>query len=212
MRILLIEDHPIVREGCRRLLQGVSGTEVREAVNAVDGLRLSHEFSPEIILLDLRLPDGNGLNLLDSLMSCDPVPKIIVFSMYEDPAFAARALEVGAKGYITKNDDPDVLLQAIDKVRDGGVFLTASMAEKLALMTTNAGSDPLRDLSSREREVLDLLGQGMTLAEIADQLKVSYRTSAGIAAQIRSKLNVNSTAALIKWAVEHQRLAAGGVR
>jgi len=181
---------------------------VREAANAADGLRLSREFSPEIIVLDLRLPDGSGLDLVGSLISCELAPKVVVLSMYEDPAFAARALAAGAKGYITKNDDPNVLLQAIDAVGGGGVFLTASMAEKMALMTTNIDDDPMRDLTAREREVLDLLGQGRTVAEIADQLKISYRTSAGIVMQIKSRLNINSTAALIKWAVE-QRLQQG---
>jgi two-component system, NarL family, invasion response regulator UvrY len=205
MRILLIEDHPIVRAGCRRLLEGIPGAEVHEATNASDGLRLASKFTPEIVVLDLRLPHGNGLDLLQPLLALTGAPKVIVFSMYDNPAFAARALEMGARGYLTKNDDPDMLSQAIEKVTDGGIFLTASMAEKLALMTAKAANYPLRDLSTKERDVLDLLSQGKTLAEIADQLNISYRTSANIAAQIKSKLNLNSTAALVKWAVEHQR-------
>jgi two-component system, NarL family, invasion response regulator UvrY len=205
MRILLIEDHPIVRAGCRRLLEGMPGAEVHEATNAADGLRLAGEFAPEIVVVDLRLPDGNGLDLLQPLLALGGAPKVIVFSMYDNAAFAARALEMGAMGYLTKNDDPDMLLQAVERVTDGGIFLTASMAENLALMTAKAANHPLRDLSTKERDVLDLLSQGRTLAEIADHLKISYRTSANIAAQIRGKLNLNSTAALIKWAVEHQR-------
>jgi len=207
MRILLIEDHPIVRAGCRSLLQGAPGNEVREATTAADGLRFAQEFNPEIVVLDLRLPDGNGLDLVEPLMSLEHAPKIIVFSMYEDPAFAARALESGAKGYITKNDDPDLLLEAIQRVDSGGIFLTASMSEKLCQRATEVAPDPLGDLSTRDRDVLDLLGQGRTLAEIADQLKVSYRTSASIAAQIKGKLSISSTAALIKWAVDHRKTA-----
>ena len=207
MRILLIEDHPIVRTGCRRLLQGISGTDVREATSAADGLPLAREFCPNIIVLDLRLPDANGLDLIEPLLAYESGAKVIVFSMYEDPAFAARALQAGARGYITKNDDPNVLLQAIEKVDRGGTFLTASMAEKLALLAATAATDPLRSLSKRERHVFNLLGQGRTVAEVADQLGVSYRTSASIAAQIRSKLNISSMAALIKLAVEQQRNA-----
>ena len=167
-------------------------------------MRLAREFCPHIIVLDLRLPDANGLDLIEPLMAYECGARVIVFSMYEDPAFAARALKAGAKGYITKNDDPDVLLQAIEKVDGGGTFLAASMAEKLALLAANAGIGPLRSLSNRERHVFNLLGQGRTLVEIADQLGVSYRTSASIAAQIKSKLNITSMAALIKLAVEHQ--------
>jgi len=206
MRILLIEDHPIVRAGCRRLVEGIHATEVHEATSAAEGLSLVRRFIPDVVVLDLRLPDGNGLDLLESLMAINRAPKVIVFSMYEDPVVAARALEGGAKGYITKNDDPDLLLEAIKKVNCGGMFLTASMAEKLALLHTNLPGDPLANLSVREHAVLDLLGQGRTLAEIADQLNVSYRTSANIAAQIKTKLNISSTAALIKWAVDHRNL------
>jgi DNA-binding NarL/FixJ family response regulator len=200
MRILLIEDHPIVRAGCRRMLQGQDAVEVREAPTAAEGLRIGREFEPDIIVLDLNLPDASGLTLLAPLLSDAPDRKIIVFSMYDDPAFAQHALESGAKGYITKNDDPDVLLQAIEAVSGGGLFLTASMAQKLALMNSRSGNDPLRDLSAREREVLELLGDGKTLTEIADRLNISYRTSASLTAQIKAKLNIASTAALIKWA------------
>lgn len=205
MRILLIEDHPIVRAGCRRMLQTKDDVEVQEAATAADGLRIVREFLPDIIVLDLNLPDVNGLSLLAALVSAAPERKIIVFSMYDDPAFAQRALESGAKGYITKNDDPDVLLQAIETVAGGGLFLTASMAGKLALMAAKGSNDPLRDLSGREREVLELLGDGKTLAEIADRLNISYRTSASLTAQIKTKLNITSTAALIKWAADRLR-------
>ncbi len=209
MRILLIEDHPIVRAGCLRLLQGSGNMEVREAATAADGLHIAHEFSPDIIILDLKLPDSSGLALLGPLISHAPDRKIIVFSMYEDPAFAARALEAGARGYITKNDDPEAILQAIEKVSAGGLFLTAPMAEKLALMRASSGN-PLHNLSSRELEVLSLLGQGKTLAEIAAQLQISYRTSASIAAQVKTKLNIASNAALIRWAVDREQLQQGG--
>lgn len=193
MRILLIEDHPIVRAACRALLQLRTGTDVAEAATATDGLRMALELLPDIIVLDLRLPDINGLDVIGPLMAQAPGSKIIVFSMYEDPAFAARVFEMGARGYMSKNDDPNVLLQAIEKVSAGGTFLTASMAEKLALMTAGAGHDPLRDMSNRERQVLELLSQGRTLAEIAGELKVSYRSSANITAQIKTKLRITRT-------------------
>jgi two-component system, NarL family, invasion response regulator UvrY len=206
MRILLLEDHPIVRAGCRRLLEVKDGVEVREAATAADGLRIGREFLPHIIILDLKLPDADGLDLIGLLLFIDPVPKIIVLSMYEEPAFAARALQAGARGYITKNDDPDVLLRAVEKVSAGAVFLTAAMAEKLALMTTVGLVDELSRFSVREMAVLDLLAQGKTLREIADQLRLSYRTSANVVAQIKNTLKIENNAALIKWAVENRGL------
>jgi len=203
MRILLIEDHPIVRTACRLILQAKLGVEVAEATTAAAGLDMASSVSPDLIILDLRLPDGNGLDLLTTLMSAEPDRRIIVFSMYEDPAIAAHALEAGARGYITKNDDPDVILQAIDQVAEGGIFLTPGMAEKMALMKAGLDCDPLRGLSPRERQVLGLLGRGRTLAEVANELNLSYRTSAYAAAQIKAKLQIPSTAALIRWAVDH---------
>ena len=203
MRILLIEDHPIVRTACRIVLQARPSMEVAEASTAASGLDMAASFSPDVVILDLRLPDGNGFDLLATLISAKPHRKIIVFSMYEDPVFAARALEAGAHGYITKNDDPDLILQAIDKISDGSIFLTPAMAEKLALVTAGLDTNaPLR-LSPRERRVLGLLGSGKTLAEVAEELNVSYRTVAHATAQIKEKLQVPSTAALIRWAVDH---------
>ena len=206
MRILLIEDHPIVRAACRRLLGLSDHTEIAEAATATTGLSMARDIVPDIVILDLKLPDGNGLDLLVALLSDDPDRRIIVFSMYEDPALAKRALEFGARGYVTKNDNPDALLQAIEKVSVGGIFLTSSMAEKLALTTAGLGIDPLQSLSPREHQALELLGQGKTLTEIADELNVSYRTSASAVAQIKIKLGIASTAALIKWAVDHPAL------
>lgn len=205
MRVLLIEDHPIVRTACCRMLQAREDVEVAEATTVATGLSMARSFSPDIIILDLRLPDGNGLDLLVALMSAEPDRKIIVFSMYGDPALASRALEAGARGYITKNDDPDVILQAMDQVDTGEIFLTPAIAKKLALMATGLDTDPLRALSPRERQVLGLLGRGKTLAEIADELNISYRTSAYTAAQIKIKLQLPSTPALIKWAVDHSQ-------
>jgi two-component system, NarL family, invasion response regulator UvrY len=203
MRILLIEDHPIVRTACRVILQSRPGVEVAEASTAASGLELAGRFSPHLIILDLRLPDGNGFDLIATLIAAKPARKIVVFSMYEDPVFATRALEAGARGYITKNDDPDLVLQAIDKVSSGGIFLTPTMAEQLALMTAGVDTNPLPSLSFRDRQVLGLLAGGKTLAEIAKELHFSYRTAAQAAAQIKEKLQVSSTAALIRWAVDH---------
>lgn len=204
MRILLIEDHPIVRMACRRILQAKQGIEILEAATAQEGALTVMRCCPDIIVLDIKLPDQSGFSLLSSF----PGLAVIVFSMYDDPAFAARALEAGARGYMTKNDDPETLLQAIETVLAGEVFLTASMAEKLAAMRSTPEDESLMALSGRERQVLQLLGRGKTLAEIAGDLNVAYRTSAHIAAQIKAKLRVPSTAALIKWAVEHPEAGA----
>lgn len=205
MLALLIEDHPIVRAGCRRVLASRDGLAIVEASSAAEGLRLARERQPELIVLDLNLPDANGLDLLRELLRERPGAKILVFSMYEDPAFVARALECGAAGYLSKNDDPDSLLDALDKVAQGQVHLGHSVAQKLALMHLRPRENPLGALSQRERQVLDLLGTGCNLSEIAARLGISYRTVANLSSALKSKLGVGSAAALVKLAVEQRR-------
>lgn len=202
MRILLIEDHPIVRSGCRRLLQGRAETEVIEASTGADGLDLCDTANPDIIVLDLNLPDMSGFVLLQRILARKPDASVVVFSMYEDPTFVARTLEAGARGYIAKSDNPDALLEAIEKVAKGEIYLGAAVARKLALMNVRAAGGRLKGLSPREIDVMKLLGQGKSVTEIAGHLDASYRTAANIVAQLRAKLEVSSTAALIKLALE----------
>lgn len=204
--ILLIEDHPIVRAGCRRLLQSRDGIEIIEADCGAEGLRLNRERRPDLIILDLNLPDATGLDLLRQVRRETPAVKVLVFSMYEDPAFVANALEAGAVGYITKNDDPDTLLEAIDRAWQGSVHLGRTVAQKLALMNLRSPGSALRNLSPRETQVLELLGDGRSLSEIAARLDISYRTAANVSSQLKSKLGVASTSGLVKLAVEQQRL------
>lgn len=203
--ILLIEDHPIVRAGCRRVLQSRAGIMLIEANCAAEGLRLNREQRPDLIVLDLNLPDANGLDLLRQLRGETPSAKVLVFSMYEDPTFVAHALEAGATGYVAKNDDPDMLLEAIDSVAQGRTYLGHTVAQGLALMNLRGSGGVLASLSPREREVLELLGEGRSLSEISARLEISYRTVANISSQLKHKLGVATASALVKLAVEHRR-------
>ncbi len=203
--VLLVEDHPIVRAGCRRVLQSRDGLDVIEASCAAEGSRLNHERRPDLIVLDLNLPDANGLDLMRELLVANAAAKLLVFSMYEDPAFVARALAAGAVAYVTKNDDPDTLLEAIEKALRGEIHLGHTVAQKLALMHLRPREDRLGGLSARERQVLDLLGAGCNLSEIAARLEISYRTVANVSSQLKNKLGVGSASALIKLAVEQRR-------
>ncbi|HTW29471.1 MAG TPA: response regulator transcription factor [Acetobacteraceae bacterium] len=200
MRVLLIEDHPIVRAGCARLLLGRSGTDVREAATAAEGLRLCRETDPDIVVLDIQLPDGRGLDLLRQLIAERPSRRVLVFSMYEDVGLVQRAIDAGARGYVSKSDDPASLLAAIDRVMAGTMHLGDAVAQRLALLQVRPPGRP--ELTTRERTVMALLGQGRSVAEIAADLDISYRTSAHLVAQLRGKLAVGSTAALIRLAVE----------
>ncbi|MFO1073677.1 MAG: response regulator transcription factor [Geminicoccaceae bacterium] len=209
MRVLIVDDHPIVRGGCRRLLQQAAlPMELHEAADGHEALRLNGQLRPDLVILDLNLPGIGGLDLLRRLLEANPAARCLIFSMYEDPILTARALEAGALGYVTKNDKPERLLEAVAQVMQGEVYLSRQVAQKLALINLQLKSNPLQGLSSRELAILELLGAGRSLAEIAGRLQVSYRTVANITAQLRKKLQVPTTAALIRLAVEHhpQRL------
>jgi DNA-binding NarL/FixJ family response regulator len=200
--ILLIDDHPIVRDGCRRLLQARPDYTVIEAGSGEEGLRMNRLHAPDLIILDLNLPDGNGLLRLRELRAASPAAKVLIFSMYEEATFVARALEAGALGYLTKHDDPEALLEAVAHLLRGERYLGHRVAQKLALLSLQPVPHPLGGLSARELDVLDLLGNGAGLADIAAALSLSYRSAAHIAAQLRAKLHLRSQAALVKFAVE----------
>ena len=141
--------------------------------------------------------------VLQKIRETQPRLKVLIFSMYEDPALVSRALEAGAQGFVSKNDDPDLLLEAVDQVTAGGRYLGRSVAQKMALASLTP--DPLSGLSERERTLVDLLGSARTLAEISAELDVSYRTAAALAARTRIKLGLRTNSALIKFAVERRR-------
>ena len=204
-RILLVDDHPVVQAGCRLLLQQRAGIELTEARTGADGLRLAEELKPDIVILDLSLPDMNGLKAAAGIRECSPASRILVFSMHSDPVFAAQAMEAGACGYVSKNDGPDVLLEAIESVLRGGVYLSHATAQRLALMDIRAGDSPLRTLTPRERDVLRLFGGGKSLGEIAADLQVSYRTVANTVSHIKRKLNVGTNSKLLRIALDYAK-------
>ncbi len=203
MRVLLIEDHPIVRAGCGRLLQERPQVEVIEAETAAAGLAAIAARAPDLVILDLNLPDARGLDVLKEIKGKANSPRVIIFSMYEEPAFVSAAMDAGAGGYVSKNDDPDALLDALDAVTAGKAYLSRSVAQKLALARLSGEpADPLSALTERERELIGLLAAGQSLAEVAGAMKVSYRTAAELAARLRGRLSLRTNAALIKFAVE----------
>lgn len=202
--VLLVDDHPIVRSGCQQLL---SAYRVVEAETAEQALALYRSSPADIVVLDLGLPDLGGLDVTRRLRAEDPAARILVFSMYDDPIFAARSLQVGAMGYITKNDAPEELAAAVAVVLRGEVYLSHAMARELAVMNFAPNRSPLQDLTARELEILALLGRGRTIGDIAEQLGISYKTVANTCTQLKDKLGAQSTRELIRIAVE-QRLGA----
>lgn len=193
-----------VRAGCRLLLQP-RNWEILEATTGKESLDLNLRQQPQLIVLDLGLPDAGGLDILKRLVSDNAQTRVLVFTMQEDPVFAVRALEAGAHGYITKGDGPDSFVEAVDEIVKGGRYLSRVVAQKVALMNIRSGDHPLKDLTSREIDVLQLLGCGKGLGEIADALQVSYRTVANTVSIIKRKLNVSTQGKLLQIAIEHAK-------
>lgn len=201
MRILLVDDHAIVRSGLRRLLAGLSGAEISEASTGRDALAHVRAQPPELVILDLNLPGLGGIELLRRVLLECPAVRVMVLSMHAEALYAARALKAGAAGYLTKNASPEELLAAVRRILAGQRYIEGEIAQELALQATTAGSATER-LTERDLEIMRLLGDGRSLAEIADALGVSYKTVANTCSQMKAKLGVTRTADLIRLSSE----------
>ena len=198
MKILIVDDHAIVRDGLSRLLATDGEHELKLVATGRDALIAARSFRPDLVILDLNLPGLGGLELLRRLVAIE-AGKILVLSMHAEPLYARRSLEAGAQGYVSKNAAPDELLAAVRRVAGGGRYIEAEIAQALAL---GAGAETLNALSPRELEIMRLLAAGSSLAEIADALGASYKTIANTCTLIKSKLGVARTADLVRLAIE----------
>jgi two-component system, NarL family, invasion response regulator UvrY len=200
MHVLIIDDHPIVIAGCRALLWDVQEMVISEAADAEGGVASFSAEPPDVCVIDINLPGVSGFELARRILKRDPAARIVMFSMNDDPVFAARAIEAGAKGYVSKSGDPNDLISAIHEVGKGGVFLPPSIAKSLAF--AGARRNQLALLALREIEILRLIRTGKSLSEIASLMKLSYKTVADTSATIRGKLGVHSSQQLIRLAIE----------
>jgi DNA-binding NarL/FixJ family response regulator len=202
MRVLIVDDHPIVASGCRALLAGDAEITILEAADAESGERVFLAEKPDVCVLDINLPTVSGFELARRILAHTAAARLIMFSMNDDPVFAARAIEVGAKGYVSKTGDPNDLVEAIREVGQGGVYLPAAIARSLAFAGPAFAQSPLSKLSSREIEILRLLSAGKSLSEIAWLVHSSYKTIANTSSIIRQKLGLRSSSELVRFAIE----------
>jgi len=202
MRVLIVDDHPIVISGCKALLAGDTACEVRDAADAEAGQALYFAWKPDVAVIDLNLPGLSGLEVCRRIRARDETAKIIIFTMNDDPVFAARAIEAGAKGYIAKNDDPSLFVNAVRQVAGGGVYLHPDMARQIAFLRTSAGASKVAALSARELEILRMLAAGKSMGDIADALHVSYKTVANNCTALKQKLGARSSMDLMRVAIE----------
>lgn len=200
--VLLVDDHAVVRAGVRRVLEDDSNIRVvGEAENADQGYAAFSRLRPDVSVIDLSMAGMGGLGLIRRILDRDRSAHLLAFSMHEEGLYAARALQAGARGYITKNSAPDTLIEAVQKVHAGKVFLSPDIAQQLALERVPSAGDALAVLSPKEFEVLRMIAQGSSLAEIAAALRLSPKTVANYQTQVKEKLGVRTTAALVHLAV-----------
>ena len=202
MRVLLIEDDSATAQSIELMLKSES-FNVYTTDLGEEGVDLGKLYDYDIILLDLNLPDIGGLEIITRLKIADPAARIVVLSMHDDQIHVTRALQAGAAGYVSKNIPPEELLEAIGRVAGGRTYIEREIAEELVFSCIRTPPHPLDELSSRDLEILRLLAQGRSLAQIADALGIGYKTAANNCSQIKAKLRAPTTADLIRIAIRH---------
>ena len=202
IRVLIIDDHPVVLSGCRSLFAGDSTIRVEEAADAKSGHRAFAQKKPDVTVIDINLPDVSGFELMRRIRKDDPEARIIMFSMNDDPALVVHAIEMGAQGYVWKGDDPRMLVKAVRKVAAGDNFISPQLAEAVTFSGASIKANPASQVTARELEILRLLGRGDKIAEVANALEISYKTVANTTSLLKQKLGAKSHSDLIRIAVE----------
>lgn len=206
-RVLIVDDHPIVRRGLCQVLNGAADLEVvAEAATADDALAAVRETPCDVVVLDLSVPGAVGLSLVKALRACAPRVPVLILSMAPENQFGARAIRAGAAGYVAKRSAPEHLVDAIRRVVAGGLYVSAHVGQALAADVLRplprAGVRP-PVLSDREVDVLRMLAGGMAGTAIAAALQVSPKTVSTYRRRVLTKLRLDSTASLIRYAIDH---------
>jgi DNA-binding NarL/FixJ family response regulator len=204
--ILLADDHPIVRQGLKQILSvELDVSEVGEASSAADVLRLARSKEWSVIILDLAMPGRSGLDVLADLRREHPNLPVLVLSMHPEDQFAVQALRAGASSYLTKGTAADELAKAVRKIIGGGKYITAAVAERLALDLERGADRPVREqLSDREYLVMTMIASGKTVTDIAMELSLSVKTVSTYRTRILRKLDLKNTAALVRYALDRE--------
>jgi two-component system, NarL family, response regulator NreC len=201
--VVLADDHAVVRKGLRLLVEAEPGLRVvAEAGTVPDALRMARAHRPDVLVLDLNMPGGSGLEAIPTIREQAPMTAIVVLTMQNDPSFARQALQSGALGFVLKEAADDELLGAIRLAADGDTYLNPRLGARLAAQPPQPAGPP-DDLSVRELEVLKLIALGHTNAEIASRLYLSVRTVESHRAHIQQKTRRSSRAELVRYALEH---------
>jgi DNA-binding NarL/FixJ family response regulator len=206
IRILLADDHRLVRLGLKQLLDQRAGISVvGEAGSGFEAVDMAKSLKPDLIFMDISMPELNGLEATRRIIEALPEARVVILSMHSDRRYVTEALRAGAKGYLLKDSAPEDLLQAINRVMGGQYFLSAGVSEQvIAEFIRRAGDDadsPYNLLSAREREVLQLMAEGASTRQIADRLNLSAKTIESHRLHLMEKLDLHSVAELTRYAI-----------
>jgi DNA-binding NarL/FixJ family response regulator len=212
IRVVIADDHTIVREGLKQILRADPGFNVvAEAADGLEVMQRVRELEFDVLLLDMSMPKKSGIELIKQVKAEKPKLRVLILSMHEEQQYAIRAIKAGAAGYLTKESAPTQLISALRKVAAGGVFITPAVAEQLALgAMPQSEAAPHSMLSDREFEVFKLLAAGKTVTDIADQLNLSSKTVSTHKARLMEKMGINNPAELIRYAIAHRLVDEDG--
>ncbi|HEX7557995.1 MAG TPA: response regulator transcription factor [Usitatibacter sp.] len=206
IRIVLADDHTIVREGLKQLLLAADGLEiVGEARDGHEAMKAVRELDFDLLLLDMSMPGKSGIELIKQVRAEKPKLRILILSMHEERQYAIRAIRAGASGYLTKESASRQLVEAIRKVASGGAFISAEVAEQLALGAMPDAKGALHEsLSDREFQVFRMLAEGKSVSDIAERLHLSVKTVSTHKANILQKMRMETVGELIRYALAHR--------
>ena len=205
IRLLVADDHALVRGGLCRLLESKEDIQVvAEAGNGHEAVSLCREHKPDVVLLDLDLPDIDGLEVTRQIMSFQPGVRVLILTMHDSEEYANRAIQAGAAGFIIKGVSPKELPEAVRRVAAGNTYITPSIMERMIMRRINHDDNPLERLSERELQVLVKLAQGKEIRDITDELSLSPSTVGTYKKRIFEKLEFNNMAELIRFAMKNK--------
>ena len=209
IKVILVDDHAVVRAGYQMLLKNTPELEVlAEAESGEEAYRLHNIHEPDVMVMDLSLPGISGLETIKRINARDSKTKILVFSMHEEVIFVEQALQAGASGYITKSSDPQLLVEAIKKLANNEKYIDPELAQQLAIEKSRGQDSPLSDFSTREFEIFCMLAEGLNTSEVAKRLSLSYKTVANYSTQIKTKLDVATVADIARIAIRYNIIQA----
>ncbi|MBF4989266.1 response regulator transcription factor [Methylophilus sp. 14] len=200
-KVMIADDHAMLRQGLRTMLEQANHQVTTDALSGEEACLLVEKNHPDLLILDLDMPGIGGLETLKRILHRKPQMRVLIFSMHDDCIYATRAIQAGARGYVTKTEPPEVVLEAVQKILKGGRYINNELAQSLSMYHLESQENPIQKLSPREFEVFRRIAQGEALAAIAKGMHIGYKTVANIQTSVRQKLGVETTGQVVHIAV-----------